>query len=329
VNDVAAARERIAGEAQVLEAIVAEVEKVLVGQRALLDRMLLGLLCGGHLLLEGVPGLAKSLAVETLARSLDVTYRRIQFTPDLLPADLTGTPVFQPARGAFEVKKGPIFAHLVLADEVNRAPAKVHAALLEAMQERKVTIGDQTFPLEEPFLVLATQNPIEHEGTYPLPEAELDRFFLKVKVDYPSHDEEAEIVRRCARTTARHDVRPVAGRERLLAARQLVDAVYVDERLVTYVLRLVRATRAPREAGLADLAGAVRIGASPRASIALVLAARGHAFLAGRGYAAPSDVKAVAHDVLRHRILLSWEAEADALDTDAVITRLLEKVEIP
>ncbi|MBI4878151.1 MAG: AAA family ATPase [Planctomycetes bacterium] len=320
---------RIEEEARFLDSIVAEVGKVIVGQDLLLRRMVLGLLTGGHLLLEGVPGLAKSLAVETLARTLSATFHRIQFTPDLLPADITGTPVYQQATGRFEVKKGPIFANLILADEVNRAPAKVHSALLEAMQERKVSIGETSFPLEEPFLVLATQNPIEHEGTYALPEAELDRFFLKVVVDYPSPAEEAEIVRRMAKTGALPAVSAVASRERILAARGLVNEVYVDERLVRYVLALVRATRAPREVGLAELAAAIRYGASPRASIALVLAARGNALLAGRSYATPQDVKDVARDVLRHRIILTYEAEADEVRPDDLVGRFLDRVEVP
>ncbi|MFH0944184.1 MAG: AAA family ATPase, partial [Planctomycetota bacterium] len=283
---------QIEAEAEVLERITTEVGRVIVGQRLLVERLLMGLLSGGHLLLEGVPGLAKSLAVETLARTLDISFRRIQFTPDLLPSDITGTPIFQPATGKFEVKKGPIFAQLILADEVNRAPAKVHSALLEAMQEHQVSIGDATFPLPEPFLVLATQNPIEHEGTYPLPEAELDRFLLKVVLDYPSIEEESEIVRRMARTGALPEVQAVASAERILSARRLVDAVYVDDRLVRYVLEVIRATRDPGSVGLDDLVEAIRLGASPRAAVALVLAARTHAVLRGRGYATPADVKA-------------------------------------
>ncbi len=321
--------QKIESESAVLADVVAEVSKVIVGQQTLIERLLMGLLTGGHLLLEGVPGLAKSLAVETLARALDVTFHRIQFTPDLLPADLTGTPVFQPQTSRFEVKKGPLFAHLVLADEVNRAPAKVHAALLEAMQERKITIGDQTFPLPDPFLVLATQNPVEHEGTYALPEAELDRFFLKVVIDYPSLSEEAEIVARMANTRGVPAVRKVADAARVLAARTLVDQVHVEPRLVQYVLALVRATRDPAAAGLSDMDGLVRYGASPRASIALVLAARCHALLRGKDYAGPSDVKAMAHDVLRHRILLSYEAEAEGTTTVDVIERVLSSVEVP
>ncbi len=326
---VAELEKRVRGEAAVLADVVGEVSKVIVGQSALIERLLMGLLTGGHLLLEGVPGLAKSLAVETLARTLDVTFHRIQFTPDLLPADLTGTPIFQPQSGRFEVKKGPLFANLILADEVNRAPAKVHAALLESMQERKVTIGDETFALPEPFLVLATQNPVEHEGTYALPEAELDRFFLKVLIDYPSLAEEAEIVARMANTRGAIAVRKVADGARVLAARRLVDEIHVEERLVRYVLAVVRATRDPAAAGIPDLRGTVRYGASPRASIALVLAARCHALLRGKTFAGPSDVKTMAEDVLRHRILLSYEAEADGMTAAQVVRRVLATVEVP
>ncbi|MFG0315909.1 MAG: AAA family ATPase [Planctomycetota bacterium JB042] len=324
-----AAAERVERGAEVLDRIVSEVSRIVVGQETMVERLLLGLLAGGHLLLEGVPGLAKSLACETLARTLDLRYRRIQFTPDLLPADIVGTPVFQPATGRFEVKKGPVFTNLLLADEVNRAPAKVHSALLEAMQERAVSIGDETFPLEEPFVVLATQNPIEHEGTYPLPEAELDRFLLKIVIGYPDRDEEAEIVRRMARTAPLSPPARVCGKEELLAARRLVDEVYVDDRLVGYVLDLVRATRDPASVGLGELEESVRFGASPRASIALVLAARTHALLKGRAYAAPTDVKAIAHDVLRHRVLLSYDAEVDEVTADDVVTRILDRVEVP
>ncbi len=319
----------IGDEAAVLGEIIEEVGRVVIGQRAMIERLLMGLLAGGHVLLEGVPGLAKSLAVEALARTLDLTFRRIQFTPDLLPADITGTPIFQPSTGRFEVKKGPIFANLILADEVNRAPAKVHAALLEAMQEHKVSIGDETFPLDEPFLVLATQNPIEHEGTYPLPEAELDRFFLKIVVGYPNPDEEAEIVRRMARTEKPPMPRTVATAERIMAVRRLVDSIYVDDRLIAYAIAIVQATRTPAACGLDDLVDLIRFGGSPRASIALVLGARVHALLGGRDFAGPGDVKAVAHDVLRHRVLLSYEAEAEGVAADTLIERVLDRVEIP
>ena len=329
MSDVAELTRCIEAEADLFDRIVREVGRVIVGQQELVQRLLIGLLSGGHLLLEGVPGLAKSLAVETLARTLDVSFRRIQFTPDLLPADIIGTPVFQPATGRFEVKRGPIFAQLILADEVNRAPAKVHSALLEAMQEQQVSIGDETFPLPQPFLVLATQNPIEHEGTYPLPEAELDRFLLKVVLDYPSLEEESLIVQRMAKTGELPEVRAVANAEHILAARKLVDEVYVDERLVQYVLALVRATRDPARVGLTEMVEAIRYGASPRASIALVLAAKTYALLSGRGYATPADVKAVAVDVLRHRILLTYEAEADDVRRSDLVRRILDRVEVP
>jgi len=325
----AAAEERVTRGAEVLDRIRAQVGEVIVGQEALIDRLLLGLLAGGHLLLEGVPGLAKSLACETLAKTIDLNYRRIQFTPDLLPADIVGTPIFQPSTGRFEVKKGPVFTNVLLADEVNRAPAKVHSALLEAMQERAVTIGEETFKLEEPFVVLATQNPIEQEGTYPLPEAELDRFFLKVILDYPNREEESEIVRRMARTAPLAEPEVVCSKDELLAVRRLVDDVYIDERLVGYVLDIVRATRDPSVIGLTELAEAVRFGGSPRASIALVLAARTRALMLGRAYATPSDVKHVAGDVLRHRILLSYDAQADGVEADDVVTRVLDRVEVP
>jgi len=329
MSDVAELNRRIEAEAELFDQIVQEVGRVIVGQQELVQRLLIGLLSGGHLLLEGVPGLAKSLAVETLARTLDVSFRRIQFTPDMLPADIVGTPVFQPATGRFEVKRGPIFAQLILADEVNRAPAKVHSALLQAMQEQQVSIGDETFALPQPFLVLATQNPIEHEGTYPLPEAELDRFLLKVVLDYPSLEEEVRIVERMARTGGLPEVRAVADGGRILAARKLVDDVYVDERLVMYALALIRATRDPAAVGLTDLVEAIRYGASPRASIALVLAARTHALLRGRGFATPADVKAMAVSVLRHRILLTYEAQADGVHRADLVQRILDRVEVP
>lgn len=309
--------------------VIAEVSRVIVGQEHLVRRMMMALLTGGHMLLEGVPGLAKSLAVETLARAAGLTWRRIQFTPDLLPADIVGTPVYQPASGRFETKKGPLFANLILADEVNRAPAKVHSALLEAMQERQVSIGEETHPLPEPFHVLATQNPIEHEGTYELPEAGLDRFLFKVVLGYPSLDEEERIVTMMAKTSEHAIVRAVADAASLLEARRAIDAVHVEPRLVRYVLALVRATREPAAAGLNEFARAVRCGASPRASIALVLAARAQALIRGKTFAAPTDVKEVAADVLRHRVLLSFEAEADGLTPETVISRILERVEIP
>lgn len=320
---------RIEEGAALLDRVTSSVQSVVVGQTILVRRLIQALLCGGHVLLEGVPGLAKSLACEALGQALALSNRRIQFTPDLLPADIVGTPIYRPDTGSFEVKKGPIFAHLILADEVNRAPAKVHSALLQAMQEKGVSIGGETFALEEPFCVLATQNPIEQEGTYSLPEAELDRFLFKVVVDYPTREEEAEIVLRMARTGAAKDAEQVVSREEILAARELVDAVHVAPRLIQYVLDVVRATRDLAGSGISDLAGSVRFGASPRASIALVLAARSAALLRGHPYAGPSDVKEVAHDVLRHRILLSYEAEADGRTVDEIIQAVLDRIEIP
>jgi MoxR-like ATPase len=299
--------------------------RVLVGQRSMVDALLVGLLADGHILLEGAPGLAKTTAVKALASALHLTFRRIQFTPDLLPADVVGTQIFEPRTGEFRTRQGPVFANLLLADEVNRAPAKVQSALLEAMQERQVTIGDQTFRLPRPFLVLATQNPIEQEGTYPLPEAQTDRFLLKLKVDYPSVDEELEIVARGA--LAVPELVPVAGPAEILAAQQVVRDIKVAPPLLRYVVDVVRATR---EAGRFDpkLARAVDYGASPRASLSLAAAARARAFLDSRGYALPEDVKAVAPSVLRHRVLLSYEAEADGLTPDAVVNRLLDVVKM-
>lgn len=322
-------KESIPERAEVVSRVMAEVGRVIVGQDPLVRRMVMALLTGGHVLLEGVPGLAKSLAVETLARAAGLSWRRIQFTPDLLPADIVGTPIYQPATGRFETKKGPLFANLILADEVNRAPAKVHSALLEAMQERQVSIGEETFALPEPFHVLATQNPIEHEGTYELPEAGLDRFLFKVIVGYPSAEDEETIVTTMARTARHEPVRAVASAADLLAARAAIDDIHVEPRLVKYVLSLVRATREPAAHRLPEFSRAVRCGASPRASIALVLAARANALLRGKTFAAPSDVKEVAADVLRHRILLSYEAIADGLSPDAVLAKILDRVEIP
>ncbi len=302
---------------------------VIVGQRGLVRSLLLGLLTGGHVLLEGVPGLAKSLAVASLARAVAGEFSRLQFTPDLLPSDLVGTEIYNAKDGTFTVRKGPIFANFVLADEVNRAPAKVQSALLEAMQERQVSIGGETFRLPEPFLVLATQNPLEQEGTYPLPEAQLDRFALKVVVDYPTAEEELEILERNARTRPVGEVREVVDLQQVGEARLLVDQVTIDPRLKRYVIDLVQATRRPAEHGLAELATRVQYGGSPRATIWLALASRAHAMLAGRGYVTPADVKAVAPEVLRHRIIPTYEAEAEGLDSDALVARVLETVPVP
>ena len=306
-----------------LRQVEAEVGKVLVGQRDLVRRLLIGLVCDGHLLLEGLPGLAKTTVVKALASAMAAHFRRIQFTPDLLPADIIGTRIYE--QGQFRVRQGPIFAQIILADEINRAPAKVQSALLEAMQERQVTIGDETFPLPRPFLVLATQNPLEQEGTYPLPEAQTDRFLLKVRVTYPSETEEKLILER-ALGKAPVAITPVLTPEALLAARTACDAIHMDERLRDYCVNLVRATRDP---SIPALKGLIQCGASPRATISLAQAARAQAFLDGRGFVTPQDVKALAPDVLRHRIIPSYEAEAEGLDHDALIARLLEHVVVP
>jgi MoxR-like ATPase len=305
-----------------------ELGKVVVGQRAMTERLLVGLFTGGHVLLEGVPGLAKSLTVSTLARCLHLKFQRIQFTPDLLPADVVGTLIYSQASGKFEVKKGPVFANLVLADEINRSPAKVQSALLEAMQETQVTLGETTFPLEQPFLVLATQNPLEQEGTYPLPEAQIDRFMLKIHVDYPDKAEELEIMRRMARTGAQPEVKPVMDAAAILQIRQLIDKIEIADRLMEYIVNLVLATRNPAAHGLSNLQPMISYGASPRASIALNLGARAIAFLQGRSYVIPEDVKAIAPDVLSHRILLSYEADAEGVTSRQVVAEVLKKIAI-
>ena len=309
-------------------AIARELAKRVVGQDAMIDRLLIAVLTGGHVLLEGVPGLAKTLTVRTLAETISTTFSRIQFTPDLLPADVVGTQVFDQSTATFSVKPGPIFANIVLADEINRAPAKVQAALLEAMQEKQVTIGGQSFKLEEPFLVLATQNPIEQEGTYPLPEAQVDRFMLKLRVGYPSRDEEKEIMRRMA-SGDDIPVGHVATPAQILAARHEIAGLRLDERIVDYIVDLVHATRAPADAGLGELGPLIEFGASPRATIALAQTSRAHAFLRGRDYVSPDDVKALAPDVLRHRVLLTYEAEAESVTPDEIISRILDAVPAP
>jgi MoxR-like ATPase len=308
--------------------ITAEVHRRVVGQEYMIERLLIGLLTGGHVLFEGVPGLAKTLTVRTLAETLDASFRRIQFTPDLLPADVVGTTIYHAATGEFTPHPGPIFANIVLADEINRAPAKVQAALLEAMQERQVTVGGTTFPLPEPFLVLATQNPIEQEGTYPLPEAQVDRFMLKVVVGYPTRDEEKEILRRMA-GGGEIAVRTVATPEQILEARAVIAALYLDEKISDYIVDLVSATRAPAEYGMPELEPLIDFGASPRATIALAACARAHAFLRGRGYVAPDDVKAIAPDVLRHRVITTYEAEAEEVTADEIVRRVLAAVRVP
>ena len=313
---------------ELIQAIHQQVARRVVGQDVMIERLLISLLTGGHVLLEGVPGLAKTLTVRTLAETVHTTFSRIQFTPDLLPADVVGTQVYDQSSGQFSVKQGPIFANIVLADEINRAPAKVQAALLEAMQEKQVTIGGTTFHLEEPFLVLATQNPIEQEGTYPLPEAQVDRFMLKLHVGYPTHDEEKEIMRRMAGGDP-IAVEAVATPEAIMAARHRIAGLFLDERIVDYIVHLVHATRAPADAHLDDLVPLIEFGASPRATIALAQGSRAHAFLRGRDFVTPDDVKAMAPDVLRHRVLLTYEAEAESVTSDQVVARVLEAVPSP
>jgi MoxR-like ATPase len=326
--DIRALSDEVESRAAFVEALLAETGRVVVGQRYLVERVVIGLLTGGHVLLEGVPGLAKTLAVRTVADAVDCAFGRIQFTPDLLPADVVGTQVYDPRTQTFSPRRGPVFANVVLADEVNRAPAKVQSALLEAMQERQVTLGDETFPLPDPFIVLATQNPIEQEGTYPLPEAQVDRFMLKVKVGYPTREEEREILDRMGVRTPPRAGR-VVGREALALARDTVHRVYMDERVKDYVVNVVFATRDPRGHGLPELAGLVEYGASPRATLFLALAAKAHAFLRRRAFATPEDVKAVAYDVLRHRITLTYEAEAEEVTPEKVVSKVLDRVEVP
>jgi len=317
-----------ASDAALVQGVLRQVGRRVVGQEYMVERLLIGLLTGGHVLLEGVPGLAKTLTVRTLAETINTTFQRIQFTPDLLPADVVGTQVYDQRSGEFTVKQGPIFANIVLADEINRAPAKVQAALLEAMQEKQVTIGGTTYRLDEPFLVLATQNPIEQEGTYPLPEAQVDRFMLKLRVGYPSRDEEKEIMRRMAGGVP-IPVQRVASPEAILEARRRIAELYMDERIVDYIVELVHATRSPGEAGLKDLAPLIEFGASPRATIALAQASRAHAFLRGRTFVTPDDVKAIAPDVLRHRVLTTYEAEAEEVTSDVIVQRVLASIESP
>ena len=319
---------RVEAEGAVLASVRHEMSRVIVGQEGLVDGLLLALLCNNHLLIEGVPGLAKTLSVTTLSRVLQATFQRIQFTPDLLPADLVGTMIYSPQDGGFTTKKGPIFANVVLADEINRAPAKVQSALLEAMQERQVTIGSESYRLEDPFLVLATQNPIEQEGTYPLPEAQIDRFMLKLQVGYPTRKQELEILRRMARSTVEHEVRPVLAPADVIRLRELADAVYMDPKIEEYIVDLIEATRNPERYKL-EIREWIRHGASPRATIYLAMAARAHAMLQGRGYVTPQDVKSVAMHVLRHRIMVTYEAEAEELSSENLVRLILDGVEVP
>jgi MoxR-like ATPase len=326
--DVRAINDLVHQQSAFVESLTAEVGKVIVGQKTMIERILIGLLTGGHVLLEGVPGLAKTLTVKTLSDALAMRFQRIQFTPDLLPADIVGTVIYNQAKSEFIPKKGPIFANLVLADEINRAPAKVQSALLEAMQERQVTIGDTTHPLPDPFLVMATQNPIEQEGTYALPEAQLDRFMLMIKVGYPSKEDERAIMDRMT-SGMKVSASPVATPERIAEARSVVQQVYIDEKIRDYIVNLVHATREPKAHGLGELSDFISYGASPRASIYLNLAARAHAFLRHRGYVTPEDIKAVGVDVLRHRVILTYEAEAEEITSETIVRKLFEHVEVP
>ncbi len=311
-----------------VHSLFAEMEKVIVGQRYMLERMLIGLLANGHILLEGVPGLAKTLAVTILSKTISADFRRIQFTPDLLPADLIGTQIYRQSDGTFYTRKGPIFANIILADEINRAPAKVQSALLEAMQERQVTIGEETFPLPAPFLVLATQNPIEQEGTYPLPEAQLDRFMLKLKIDYPSKDEERQILERMAETDKKFNVKPVVSPADITEVRKIVDEIYIDEKIKEYIVNIVCATRDPKKYGI-DLGNFINYGASPRATIYLAVAAKAHAFIQQRGYVTPQDVKSIGLDILRHRVIVSYEAEAENKTSEDIIKTIFDNIEVP
>jgi len=311
-----------------VRALFGEMDKVIVGQRYMLERMLIGLLANGHILLEGVPGLAKTMAVTILSRAIDADFRRIQFTPDLLPADLIGTQIYRQSDGQFYTRKGPIFANIILADEINRAPAKVQSALLEAMQERQVTIGEETFNVPKPFLVLATQNPIEQEGTYPLPEAQLDRFMLKLRIDYPTKEQERQILERMAATDKQFDVKAVISPQDIADVRSVVDEIYIDEKIKDYIVDIVCATRNPKKYGI-DLGNFISYGASPRATIYLAVAAKAHAFVQQRGYVTPQDVKSIGPDVLRHRVIVSYEAEAEDKTTEDIIKTIFDNIEVP
>lgn len=323
-----ALNESIKKESQFVDRMMTEVSKVVVGQKEMLEGIMMGLLTGGHVLLEGVPGLAKTLTIASVARAISLGFQRIQFTPDLLPTDLIGTMVFNPKSGEFTPKHGPIFTNIVLADEINRAPAKVQSALLEAMAEKQVTIGEETYKLEKPFLVLATQNPLEQEGTYPLPEAQMDRFMFKINVVYPKRAEELEILNRMASDT-QPEIETVISKEDLLRARDTADKIYVDEKIKNYIVEIVMCTREPKEHGLAQLIPLIQVGASPRATISLTRAGKAHAFIRGRGYVTADDIKAIAYHVLRHRLILTYEAEAESMTTDNVIKEILSHVEVP
>ncbi len=328
-NNVSILTEQVAAASRWVEPLQAEIGKVIIGQQYLVSRLIVGLLANGHVLLEGVPGLAKTLSVRTLAYAMKAQFSRIQFTPDLLPADVVGTLIYNPKDGVFVTRKGPVFANVVLADEINRAPAKVQSALLEAMQERQVTLGDETHILPKPFLVLATENPVDQEGTYPLPEAQVDRFMLKLKVGYPSPAEERLILDRMASTQPIADVNPVVSLEEIMEARKLVDQIYMSDAVRDYIVKIVFATRKPEGARLEKLKGLIRYGASPRATIALALAARAWAFLEGRAFVVPDDIKTIGPDVLRHRVLLSYEAEAEEIDSEQIVAKVFDAVPVP
>ena len=326
---ITAINERVREESSFLEAVFMELEKVIVGQRYLLERLMVGLLGNGHVLVEGVPGLAKTTAVKTLSSTIQAKFRRLQFTPDMLPADLIGTLMYDQKSGSFNIKKGPIFANIILADEINRAPAKVQSALLEAMQERQVTIGEESLKLEDPFIVLATQNPIEQEGTYPLPEAQVDRFMLKLKIDYPSKEEEIRILKRMAVINKEFKVNPIISPADIIRARKVVDEVYMDEKIEHYIVDIVEATRRPKNDKLSELNGLIQYGASPRATINLAIASKAYAFLQGRGYVTPQDVKTIGMDVLRHRVIISYEAEAEEKTSEDIVKKIFNEVEVP
>lgn len=321
--------EKVREESRFVENLKKSMNQVIVGQDYLIERLLVGVLANGHLLVESVPGLAKTLSIMTLSQSINAKFQRIQFTPDLLPADIVGTLLYNAKEATFEVRRGPIFANIVLADEVNRSPGKVQAALLEAMQERQVTISDNTYKLEEPFLVMATQNPIEQEGTYPLPEAQVDRFMLKVNITYPDENEEFEVLNRMGHTNNKIDVTPVVGPEDILNARNIVDQIYLDEKIKRYIINIVFATRYPEKYNLPELKSLIQLGASPRASIALIVASKAYAFIRGRGFVTPQDIKEIGFDVLRHRVLRSYEAEAEEMSTENIIQAIFDKVDIP
>lgn len=327
-TDIQEIQAQVDKEALFVEKLMTQISSVIVGQHYLIERLLIGILANGHILIEGVPGLAKTLSVNTLANAIEAKFQRLQFTPDLLPADLIGTMIYNPQTSEFTIKKGPVFANIILADEINRAPAKVQSALLEAMQERQVTISDTTYKLEEPFLVLATQNPIEQEGTYPLPEAQVDRFMLKLNISYPSPTEERIIMDKNT-TSEKNTVEQVISTKEIISAREVVRSIYIDDKIKDYIINIVFATREPEKYGLGDIKDLISFGVSPRATIYLNLAAKAHAFLKGRGYVTPEDIKAIGHDVLRHRLLITYEAEAEEVSSDDLITKIFDTIEVP